>query len=954
MPHLSVSKRLTAIVALALVVVVACLGRATGPDLPGSAQPAPSGVVSLAPEGAGPIAAGQWGGPDAYNPSAERATVTVARSAKNDTSPPLRDMKATSPARGDKGEVENHHVPKRSPVVGQADPVLQDWFGPLSMPTPVLSFDGVDNSTNDPLVFPGDPNGDVGLNHFVQWANLTFRIWDKAGNLVYAPASGNILWSGFGGPCEYSNQGDPIALYDSMANRWLMSQLAVPGGSAGYWQCIAISATPDPTGSYYRYAFQMPVFNDYPKFGVWPDAYYASFVEFNGTTYLGPAAVAFERSRMLAGQPANFIRADMSSTLEPILPADLDGPTQPPAGAPGILAGVSAPSTMRLWKFNVNWSVPANSTLLGPTNLTTESFSSAVCVDAYCIDQPGRPYSLDAISDRPMYRLAYRNMGSHESLLLNHTVNITGDPLAGLAGVRWYEVRNLSAGTPSIYQQGTYAPDANHRWMGSMAMDHVGNVALGYSASSLDTYPSLRYTGRLSSDEPGTMPQGEANLVSGNNSQTLYGRWGDYFSMAVDPVDDCTFWFTGQYIGASANLWQTRVGAFRFPSCTGAGTATPSNTPTITHTPTVTGTPTATNTSTSTGTATATTTSTPTNTPPALDAYARFAPSSPLTVTVGSKFILDLMVNGGTSSVVATQNYLTFTSSLLQNVSATQAGCVATNTISPDLATFDAVLQNEVCNSNSPCDFGRLIAPPGSIAFMSGALNNPPAQAEFRVAQAGFCGIAPGTAVLRWEFSPPSPGWRDTNVVDEQSNVVSNDALYADFTIQIVGATPTATATPTVSPVLVGHVTWQGPPAQPHVRQELPVTLTLKSEVAEYNYTGLSTDAMGYFTVPVGSLTAGAYNWRVKGPRYLANSGSLTLSNAPVTNQEMGLMRAGDANNDNLAGAVDFTIVRTTFGGGTDLRADFNNDGLISAGDFTLLRVNFGTGGAPPVRAGEN
>jgi hypothetical protein len=301
------------------------------------------------------------------------------------------------------------------------------------------------------------------------------------------------------------------------------------------------------------------------------------------------------------------------------------------------------------------------------------------------------------------------------------------------------------------------------------------------------------------------------------------------------------------------------------------------------------------------------------------------------------------LINTGTQSSAAQQSYLTFTNSLLQVANASAPGCVVTNTLSSDTSTFDTVLQNEVCNSSSPCDLGGRVAPPGSIAFASGALVNPVATGDFRVARLAFCATGQGTARVHWQFSPPAPSTRDSEILDSAGAIVSNPGLYTDVTVDIV---PDA--------VLVGHVTWQGRPAQPSVLQQLPITLTLKSGGTEVNYSVQNTDANGYFTVSVGTLPGGTYNWRVKGPKYLANAGSVTLPGAGETDFEIGLMFAGDANNDNIVTAIDFTILRASYGKivgqpGYDDRADFTGDQVINVQDFVLIKTNFNHAGAPPL-----
>ena len=444
------------------------------------------------------------------------------------------------------------------------------------MPSSSRNFEGTGNVNG---VLPPDPNGAVGPNHYVQWVNLSFAIYNKSGTLLYGPADGNTLWSGFGGICGQSNDGDPIVLHDDLADRWFMSQLAVPYFPFGpFYQCIAVSQTADPTGAYYRYEFVISntKLNDYPKFGVWPDGYYLAVNQFNEITlsFSGQGAVAFERDKMLAGLPARMVYFDLFSVdpnLGGMLPSHADGPAPPPSSPNTFVLfdddawGYAPQDRLQLWRFHVDWSNPSASAFSGPTILPTSPFDSNLCgYAANCIPQRGTNRKVDAISDRLLYRLQYRNLGSHESLVVNHTVDVGGDH----AGIRWYEIRN-PAGTPVIQQQGTYAPDADHRWMGSIAMDGAGNMALGFSVSSASTFPSIRYAGRLAGDPAGTMAQGETELIAGSGYQTdTNGRWGDYSAMSVDPTDHCTFWYTQEYYStASSSDWKTRVGSFSFPSC---------------------------------------------------------------------------------------------------------------------------------------------------------------------------------------------------------------------------------------------------------------------------------------------------------------------------------------------------------------------------------------------------
>ncbi len=524
----------------------------------------------------------------------------VITATQNDTSAPLESIPVIQPkqSKPDPDLNELRPLPKRG---GSAvnlpgkfkDPVLQESlsFAPeLNISTPLQNFDGLNNVNG---VLPPDTNGDVGPNHYMEWVNLSFAIYNKSGALIYGPAAGNTLWSGFGGPCQTTNNGDPIVQYDHLADRWMVSQFSLPNYPSGpFYQCIAISQTGNPTGAWYRYAFQISntKLNDYPHFGVWPDGYYMSVNQFVGNTWGGAGVVAFEREKMLLGQPAQAVYFDLYSVdpnLGGLLPSDLDGPT-PATGTPNYFLQVDdngfgyPQDQLEVWQFSVNWTNPAASTFTQTALLPTAAFDSDMCAGSRnCIPQPGTTVKLDPIADRLMYRLQYRNFGDHQTLVLNHTVDVNN---TDRAGIRWYELRNAGSGW-SIFQQGTFSPDATQRWMGSMAMDGKGNIAVGYSASSSTTYPAIRYTGRLAGDPLGQLPQGEGTLINGTGAQThSASRWGDYSSLSLDPVDDCTFWYANEYIQTTgSSSWRTRIGSFQLPGCGNAG---PTPTATLTRTPT--------------------------------------------------------------------------------------------------------------------------------------------------------------------------------------------------------------------------------------------------------------------------------------------------------------------------------------------------------------------------------
>jgi hypothetical protein len=473
--------------------------------------------------------------------------------------------------------------------------------GPVknTMPTPEANFEGVDNVSG---VLPPDTQGDMGWNpatgtkYYVQWVNLAFEIWDvtipSAPVSLYGPAAGNTLWAGTGTICEANNDGDPITQFDHLANRWLMSQFALSFPD-NFHQCIAISATADPTGVWFLYDYQTSttVMNDYPKFGVWPDGYYMTVNQFDGTTedWAGAGVAVFEREVMLQGLTARMIYLDLglvTTDYGGMLPSDLDGPA-PAAGTPNYFmewddsSWLGDPNdTLRIWEFDVDWAVPANTTFGANASydpnltLATANVDYNMCGGSRsCVDQPDTTVGLDAIADRLMYRLQYRDYGPYQVLVGNHTVDADG---ADHAGIHWFELRDTGAGF-GMYQESVYAGDVantNSRWMGSIAADEDGNMALGYSVSGAAVYPSVRFTGRLATDPLNGLTQGETSMIAGTGSQTSsYSRWGDYSMMAVDASDGCTFWYTQEYIQTTGSSdWQTRIGSFKFPSCTTAPT----------------------------------------------------------------------------------------------------------------------------------------------------------------------------------------------------------------------------------------------------------------------------------------------------------------------------------------------------------------------------------------------
>lgn len=489
-------------------------------------------------------------------------------------SAPMRTMPPQAHVRSEPREMPRHAVPHHGTTGGLVDPVVQSTATGTLTAQSLNNWEGLGNGyANFTIVgVPPDTNLAVGPNHVVQWVNGGFVVFDKTGHQLMAPLDdstfrGNSTCNQLGG---YS---DPIVQYDKTADRWLIGEIAIPAfpGLLGQFaQCFAVSTTNDPTGSYNMWAYGFGTnINDYPKISVWPDAYYVTWNIFDsGGNFVGPEACAWDRSAAIKGAASpGLVCFKMGNALASLLPSDWDGSTAPPAGSPNYLMDVDPGTvTLNLWKFHVDFVNTNNSTFTGPTALTgLAAFTSPCLTTQDCLAQPGTTQMLDALGDRLMYRLAYRNFGDHEALVANHSVVSAG----GNIGVRWYEVRSPN-GTPTIYQQGTYAPDTDNRWMASVAQDQTGNIAMGYSVASGATYPSIRYTGWEVGNALNTL-QAETTMVSGAGVQTSYNRWGDYSAMRIDPSDDCTFYYTTEYYAATqAGLWYTRIGSFKFPSCGGA------------------------------------------------------------------------------------------------------------------------------------------------------------------------------------------------------------------------------------------------------------------------------------------------------------------------------------------------------------------------------------------------
>ena len=413
--------------------------------------------------------------------------------------------------------------------------------------------------------FPPDPTGAVGPNYYVQAVNSTFRIWDKTGDSETPPYSLNTLW-------DRTGNGDPIIMYDRFAERWFISQFYIDEEADDYGLLIAVSETSDPLGSYYAYEFDYTLFPDYPKFSVWSSAY---FMSANSSS---ADCSAFEREKMLVGDPTAGV---IKMTFPPIYqlfnsvaPAYAEGPEEPDMDEPCYFfavqdngyPGVSSDHILVL-KAEIDWESPGSSSITEHQEINTASFN-AILSGGWTenITQKGTDQRLDGIPGIFMYRAQYRRFDGYNTMLLCHNVSVGSYRV----GQRWYELRDNDDGIWEIHQQSTYSPDTDaSRWLGNLAMDAQGNIAMAYSFTGSDDYPGIRYTGRFWDDPLNEMTVPELIAVEGTGAQTAAGRYGDYSQMSVDPTDDMTFWFTGEYIGPGGSR-KTRI--FSFSSWHIAGT----------------------------------------------------------------------------------------------------------------------------------------------------------------------------------------------------------------------------------------------------------------------------------------------------------------------------------------------------------------------------------------------
>jgi hypothetical protein len=502
----------------------------------------------------------------------------------------------------------------------QFQSLLGKIFHPVpTMPAPLLTFDGMNSAETGCLCLPPDTDGDVGPNHYVEGLNSAFRVYDKSGNPLSPVTTFDSFFSGTGTPCDNNNQGDPFVFYDHLADRWVITDFAFPSFPGNsFWECIGVSQTGDPTGTYNLYALQVdpanPTFlGDYPKFAMWDsggspaqNAYFLS-VNLFSPSFQGVRVYALDRAAMLAGQPNPTVIAftipvaAMSQTFSGPIAAGFRTGDPPPAGRDEFLLAIDSPDSggvtltqVHAWFFHVDFVTPANSTFgVGPNHLSNAEITVDGFVDAFdasfntlLVPQQGTAQKLDTLGDRIMTPVVYQNRNGTESLWADSTV-CTDQNCTGPTGVRWYQF-DVTGGnfpaTPVQQQTWTNANDGLWRWMPSIAVDQNGNTAIGYSGSKGDPngiFPSIRYAGRLESDPPGNLGQGEAIMTNGGGAQTHpAGRWGDYTYTSIDPSNGTDFWHVNEYyVSTSSASWATKIGKFNFVSG-GRQTPTPRPRPT--------------------------------------------------------------------------------------------------------------------------------------------------------------------------------------------------------------------------------------------------------------------------------------------------------------------------------------------------------------------------------------
>jgi hypothetical protein len=515
-------------------------------------------------------------------PALAQTTIEISGAVQHGVSQAIRDL----PIHRGGGPTHEKFEPKKfvpdAAVNGNAsDPVRQSVTINAAATTSINNWDGVGvGGGYTPDAAPPDTNGAVGgpvvnglSSQYVQWVNEAYAVYDTAsGAVVAGPTLGNKLWSTFpsSDPCRTYNDGDPIVQWDKINHRWILTQFAVSGGAnAGYRQCVAVSQSEDARGAYNLYEFNYATnFNDYPKVGVGSDGnYYVTYNLFKrGRSFGGGYACAWNGAAMRAGQnPATLQQCfNAGTSYGGLLPADVDKGYAAALAARDEVVLNFGTNVLNVWKFHADFANTANTTFTGPTAISVASFSRA-CGGGTCIPQPGTSQQLDSLADRMMYRLAYRQFAGYDAIVATHSV-----ASGSSTGIRWYELRSTNSGASySVYQQGTYQPDSLYRWMSSAAMDKMGNLVVGYSVSSSGVKPDVRFASRAPADPLGTLG-GETAIAptTRGSQQATLSRWGDYAAMSVDPADDCTMYFTTEYLKSDGKFnWSTRVGKVKVSGC---------------------------------------------------------------------------------------------------------------------------------------------------------------------------------------------------------------------------------------------------------------------------------------------------------------------------------------------------------------------------------------------------
>ncbi len=508
------------------------------------------------------------------------------------TLPPERAGRAGRGGRGASNTPPPAIVAPAAPAIGAAGAAVEQSAQGTRPALPLLaSFDGLGEGFTGGTTVANAGRGGidlslaVGPDHIIEILNGNLAVYSKkgkrfpaTGKLLYGAVPNNTVFAGFGVRCGVTNNADSVVRYDQLANRWLIVLPVFtrpPDNPEGpYAMCYAVSATADPLGPYYRYEFQRPLFPDYPRPAVWPDGYY------NPTSTsddLLPEVVTqkhdciADRQSMLKGLPASEQCVIVDGGVF-FLNADLFGKRPPPPGAPNLLVSTGGTQLLKIfeddglyfYQVHVDWKDPGKTSVSPPRKIPVAPYHY-LCDGqlSNCVSQPKTDRRLDSQGDKLMQGLVYRNFGDHQALLAQHSVATSGHG----GGVRWYEFRLDSQWEPTLYQQSTYAPDGFYRWLASMGMDRKGNIGIGYSFGGDPNYAGQRFSARTAGDPKGQFTFHEGVLAEGQASQTGSLRWEDYTNIALDPTDDCTFWFAGNYLKAGAASSSTRIGAFAVPGC---------------------------------------------------------------------------------------------------------------------------------------------------------------------------------------------------------------------------------------------------------------------------------------------------------------------------------------------------------------------------------------------------